>query len=132
MVSGGNATVFVSNMDASVRFYTEVLGCRLTNRFGDHWATVAAGSSLTIGRHPVSPEYPSPGTKGAVVLGLETDVPIDKAVARLVESGARIKGEIRHGSSGSFATFSDPDGNEFYLWELNRKVVPESELMAHA
>jgi len=30
MITGGNATVFVSNMDNAVRFYTEVLGLRLT------------------------------------------------------------------------------------------------------
>ncbi|MCU1262991.1 MAG: hypothetical protein JWO80_5876 [Bryobacterales bacterium] len=36
MISGGNATVFVSNMDRAVEFYTGVLGLKLTNRFGDH------------------------------------------------------------------------------------------------
>ena len=49
MISGGNATVFVSDMDRAVRFYTEVLGLKLTNRFGNHWATVEAGKGLTIG-----------------------------------------------------------------------------------
>lgn len=37
MISGGNATVFVSNMDAAVAFYTGILGMKLTNRFGDDW-----------------------------------------------------------------------------------------------
>ena len=32
MISGGNATIYVSNMDTAVRFYTEVLGLKLTNR----------------------------------------------------------------------------------------------------
>jgi catechol 2,3-dioxygenase-like lactoylglutathione lyase family enzyme len=32
MISGGNATVFVSNMDAAVHFYTDVLGLKLTDR----------------------------------------------------------------------------------------------------
>ena len=49
MISGGNITVMVSNMDASVRFYTEVLGMKLTNRFGDHWATVDAARGLSSG-----------------------------------------------------------------------------------
>ncbi len=35
MISGGNATVFVSSMDDAVSFYTGVLGLRLTNCFGD-------------------------------------------------------------------------------------------------
>jgi catechol 2,3-dioxygenase-like lactoylglutathione lyase family enzyme len=54
MISGGNATVFVSNMDRAVEFYCDVLGMRLSNRFGDHWATVEAGKGLTIGLHPAS------------------------------------------------------------------------------
>src|ERR1700727_2198486 len=101
MISGGNATIFVSNMDASVRFYTEVLGLKLTNRFGNSWATVAAGKSLTIGLHPASPKYPAPGTTGATILGLEIDDPIDGMVARLTEKGVRIKGSIvKDGGSG--------------------------------
>ena len=35
MLYGGNATVYVSNMDQAVRFYTEVLSLVLTNRFGN-------------------------------------------------------------------------------------------------
>jgi len=52
MFATGNVTVIVSNMDASVRFYTEVLGLKLQYRFGDHWASVEAGKGLTIGLHP--------------------------------------------------------------------------------
>src|SRR5262249_14061625 len=37
MYSSGNITVYVSNMDRAVRFYSEVLGLRLAYRFGDHW-----------------------------------------------------------------------------------------------
>ena len=44
MISGGNATVYVSNMDAAVQFYTETLGLTLTNRFGNHWATLETGT----------------------------------------------------------------------------------------
>jgi len=128
MISGGNATVFVSNMDASVRFYTEVLGLKLTNRFGDSWATVEAGKGLTIGLHPASPKYPAPGTKGGIMLGLEIDEPIAGMVARLSEKGVRIKGSIVQDDPGQFVHLEDPDGNEIYLWEVNREVVPEPEL----
>jgi len=131
MISGGNATVFVSDMDASVQFYTEVLGLKLTNRFGNNWATVEAGKGLTIGLHPASAKYPAPGTKGAMMLGLELDVPIEGVVARLSEQGVRMKGPIIRDEAGSFSHLEDPDGNEIYLWEVNRLVVSETEL-AHA
>lgn len=131
MISGGNATVFVSNMDSAVQFYTEVLGLKLTNRFGNNWATIDAGKGLTIGLHPASPKYPAPGTKGAMMLGLEIDEAIESAVARLARKGARIKGSVTREQSGNFVQLEDPDGNEIYLWEVNRAIVPETEF-AHA
>ena len=51
-------------MDRSVRFYTEVLGLKLTNRFGDSWATVEAGKGLTIGLHPASAQISGTRNKG--------------------------------------------------------------------
>lgn len=127
MISGGNATIFVSNMDAAVHFYTQVLGLKLSNRFGDSWATVEAGKGLTIGLHPASAKYPAPGTKGAVMLGLEIDEAIDTVVARLNERGVRIKGSVMRDQSGNFAHLEDPDGNEMYLWEMEPSAVPETE-----
>lgn len=128
MISGGNATIFVSNMDRSIEFYTVVLGLRLTNRFGDNWATVEAGKGLTIGLHPASPKYPAPGTKGGMMLGLEIDEAIDSVVDRLKGRGVKIEGAVIRSEAGNFAHFEDPDGNEIYIWELNRSAVSESEL----
>ena len=127
MISGGNATIFVSNMDSAVQFYTQVLGLKLSNRFGDHWATVEAGRGLTIGLHPASPKYPAPGTKGAMMLGLEIDEPITAVVNRLTERGVRFS-SIGRDEGGAFVGFEDPDGNAIYLWEVDRRVVPETEL----
>jgi catechol 2,3-dioxygenase-like lactoylglutathione lyase family enzyme len=128
MITGGNATVFVSNMDNSVRFYTEVLGLKLTNRFGDHWATVEAGKGLTIGLHPASSKYPAPGTKGAMMLGLEVDEPIAGMVARLSGKGVRMLGSIIQDGPRNFAHLEDPDGNEIYLMEETPQTAPEREL----
>ena len=131
MITGGNATVFVSNMDAAVEFYTQILGLKLTNRFGDNWATVDAGKGLTIGLHPASQKHPAPGTKGAIMLGMEVDEPIERVVARLSARGVKINGSITSDDPGKFANLEDPDGNEIYLWEVNREAVPETEL-AHS
>ena len=130
MISGGNATVFVFDMDAAIHFYTEVLDLKLTNRFGNNWATVEAGKGLTIGLHPASKKYPAPGTKGGIMLGLEINEPIERVLARLREKGVAVEAPVRD-DSGTFAHLNDRDGNEIYLWEVNREVVPETEL-AHA
>jgi catechol 2,3-dioxygenase-like lactoylglutathione lyase family enzyme len=127
MISGGNTTVMVSNMDASVRFYTEVLGMKLANRFGDHWATVHAGHGLIIGLHPASPRYPAPGTRGGMLIGLEIDEPIQQVVDRLSGQGVRFLGSIiKDDGAGNFADFEDPDGNWLYLWEVNRGMLDEN------
>ena len=79
MFSGGIVTVFVSDLDKAVRFYTEALGLKLAFRFGNEWASIKAGDSLVIGLHPGSKDSPA-GRKGSITLGLQLTEPIDKAV----------------------------------------------------
>jgi predicted enzyme related to lactoylglutathione lyase len=128
MISGGNATIIVANMDNSIRFYTEVLGLKLTNRFGNDWATVSAGEGLTIGIHPASSKYPQPGTKGSIILGLEIDVPVEKAVSRLANQGVVVKGSVVRTEPGNFVHLEDPDGNDIYLWEKAPQLLAHSEV----
>ena len=119
MILAGNVTVFVSSMDAAVNFYTEKLGLKLKERYGDHWATVRAGD-LTIGLHPASSKYPAPGTRGSMMIGLEIDESIDVVMRQLQDKGVTFRGPIVDDDAGTFAHFSDPDGNELYLWQTVR------------
>src|SRR3954466_9777241 len=114
MFSSGNITLYVSNMDRAVRFYTETLGLRLAYRFSDHWASVEAGKGLTIGLHPASAEMPA-GRKGSMAIGLELSGDIHEAVRALETKGVRFHGIVNEGKAGSFAGFEDPDGNQLYL-----------------
>ncbi len=132
MVSGGSATIVVADMDRSIRFYTEVLGLKLTNRFGNDWATVSAGDSLTIGIHPASPKYPDPGTKGSIMLGLDIDLPVEDVVSRLAQHGVPIRGSVVRSDAGNFVSLEDPDGNEIYLWEHAKRATSEPELARSA
>ena len=52
MIQGGNATIYVSDMDRAVGFYTSTLGLKLQFRAGNHWAQVDAGKGLQIGLTP--------------------------------------------------------------------------------
>ncbi len=127
MIYGGNATIYVSNMDNAIRFYTDVLGLRLTNRYGDHWATVLAGKSLLIGLHPWKQNVPKPGTNGSVQIGLvlSPDLSIDAYADRLRSHGVEVSGIIES-EAGNYVNFVDQDGNAIYVgdWDPDFDAMP--------
>ena len=67
MVTGGNATVFITNMDASIKFYTEVLGFVKKSDFSNgpfRWLTVASPEDpngielqLALNNNPTAKTY---------------------------------------------------------------------------
>ena len=111
MIANGNATVHVSDLGAAIRFYSETLGLKLTNRFGERWATVettpsywttdAAHAGLIIGLRPstapgeatVSSRV-APGTRGGVGYGLETYRPCEEVIAEFAKRGVRVTSDI--------------------------------------
>ncbi len=117
MIHGGNATIFVSNMDRAVRFYTETLGLALQYRAGDHWAQVDAGG-MPIGLHPTGPEGPKPGPGGSIQVGLNVTEPIDEVVTTLRGRGVTFKGPVVDDGPVKLASFCDPDGNDLYLCQV--------------
>lgn len=123
MIQGGNATIYVSDMQRAVDFYRDVLGLELVFRSGDHWAELDAGGGLRIGLHPASARTPAPGTPGAITVGLAVDEPIAQVVATLEQRGVRVKGSIIDGGGLTLAFFADPDGNPLYLAETPHGVV---------
>lgn len=137
MISGGNVTVYVANMDAAVQFYSETLGLTLTNRFGNHWATLESGpgywgsehggAHLIIGLHPALPKHPAPGTSGGVGFGLETYEPAEHVLSRLQERGVRITSEIIRYEGGNCFMLLDLDGLPTYVNEFPPDIVPPTD-----
>jgi catechol 2,3-dioxygenase-like lactoylglutathione lyase family enzyme len=138
MISGGNATVYVSDMDAAVRFYSDTLGLTLTNRFGNHWATLEtapgywgskdSGAGLTIGLHPALAKHIAPGTAGGVGFGLETYEPGEAVLARLQNRGVRITSDIIRYEGGNCFMLLDLDGLPTYVNEFPPDMVPPTDL----
>ena len=122
MITGGNATVFVSDMDRAVAFYVDILGLKLAQRFGNHWAQIEVGRELVIGLHPKSEKAPPPGSSGAISIGLTIDEPIDQVVQRLAEKGVRFRGPVVQDEQAGIALafFGDQDGNDLYLCQVTK------------
>jgi predicted enzyme related to lactoylglutathione lyase len=122
MFTGGNATVYISDMDRAVSFYVNQLGLKLNRRFGNHWAEIQVGNSLAIGLHPKSDKSPAPGTRGSISIGLTIDEPIAQVVERLTANGVQFRGPIvRDEKAGlSLVFLGDPDGNDLYLCEVTK------------
>jgi catechol 2,3-dioxygenase-like lactoylglutathione lyase family enzyme len=121
LIRGGSATVFVSDLETSVQFYTNTLGLHLEYRAGDHFAMVDACGFL-IGLHPPGPRTPAPGTSGSIQIGLTVSEPIERVVETLRERGVRFQEHegrvVIDDSTVKLAFFTDPDGTVLYLCEV--------------
>ncbi len=119
MIEGGTPTIYVSDMDRAVEFYTAVLGLRLESRYGDEWASVDAGRGMTIGLHPAAERMGAPGTLGSINIGFNVTESLDEVVRTLESRGVTFDGPISGDANGSIrlAFFGDPDGNSLYLCE---------------
>ncbi len=117
MISGGNATLYVADMDRAVRFYTETLGFKVLHRAGNGWAAVDAGGGLVLGLHAARPGGIAPGTAGSISIGLDVNQPIAEVVEVLENRGVAFRGPVLDNGPVKLAFFGDPDGNALYLAE---------------
>ncbi len=119
MLRTGIATVYITDMNRAVQFYTETLGLSLKRRIANEWAEVDARGGFAIGLHPHHGDKhtPPPGTRGSISIGFEVDEPLDGVVARLKSRGVSFHGPILNDDPVRLAFFGDPDGNALYLCE---------------
>ena len=121
MIQNVTATVFVSDMDRAVDFYTKALGLPLAGRWGNEWAGIDLGKGAAIGLHPATnPKSPKPGTHGAIQIGFLIEGTMEKAVADLQSRGVIFRGPIIDDVAVRIAFFGDPDGNDLYLCEVKK------------
>jgi catechol 2,3-dioxygenase-like lactoylglutathione lyase family enzyme len=121
MIQGITATIYVSDMDRAVDFYTKILGLPLSGRWGNEYAGIDLGKGTAIGLHPSrSPHSPKPGSSGSIQIGFAVDQPLDDVVKNLQSHGVVFRGPIVDDVQVRLAFFGDPDGNALYLVEVKK------------
>jgi catechol 2,3-dioxygenase-like lactoylglutathione lyase family enzyme len=114
----------VSDVDAAVKFYIDILGFELVEKWGPPFAMVRrgdltlwlSGPGSSAARPLTDGSKPMPGGWNRLVL--ETD-DLVSLVATLKKSGAHFRGEIVSGPGGKQILVDDPSGNPIELFQSN-------------
>jgi catechol 2,3-dioxygenase-like lactoylglutathione lyase family enzyme len=118
MKKKGIATIYVSDVDNALKFYSEVLGMRIKSHWGKDFAELEM-NGLTIGLHPATQKGPKPGTSGSISIGLEVDN-LDATVTELKARGVEFQGNVLDDGPVRLSFFGDPDRNSLYLTQVKR------------
>ena len=112
----------VSDVGASVNFYTRQLGFKLEQEFGPAMAIVShgdttlwlAGPQSSAARPMPDGSRPAPGGWNRMVLQVDN---LAGSVAELKKWGVRFRNEITKGPGGSQILCEDPSGNVIELFQ---------------
>jgi endonuclease-3 len=108
----GVATILVSDLERSYRFYTGTLGLQRGPVHEGEWAELHA-PGVRIGLHPVRRGRSRRAPSRGVSIGFQ----VEDLAARKKELSAR---GVTFKSSGGLELFADPDGTPLYLAECPR------------
>jgi catechol 2,3-dioxygenase len=128
----GHAHLKVADLERSLRFYRDVLGFEVTQRYGDQAAFLSAGGyHHHIGLNTWESkggERPPRGTTGLyhVAILYPTRAALADALRRLTAAGVTLTGAADHGVSEALY-LDDPDGNGLELyWDRPEPAWPRT------
>ena len=118
-----NVRYIVSDVDAAIPFYTDMLGFKLEMHPAPGFASLSrgdlqllldrpgaggAGQAMPAGQHPV------PGGWNRIQIEIDN---LEATVASLKSAGARFRNEIVTGNGGKQILIEDPSGNPIELFQ---------------
>jgi catechol 2,3-dioxygenase-like lactoylglutathione lyase family enzyme len=116
----------VSDVDAAVAFYRELLDFQVDMHPGPGFATVSRGDLRLLLNRPGAggagqsmPDGQAPAPGGWNRIQLEVD-DLEATVERLRAAGARFRNEIVIGNGGKQILLEDPSGNPIELFQPAR------------
>lgn len=122
----------VSDVDATITFYTELLGFQLDLHPAPGFARVSRGNLRLLLNRPgaggagqTMPDGQAPGPGGWNRIQLEVEDLAD-LVERLKRQGARFRNEIVDGNGGKQILLEDPSGNPIELFQPWGERRPEA------
>jgi catechol 2,3-dioxygenase len=128
----GHVHLRVADLERAIHFYRDVLGFKLTQRYGDKAAFLAAGGyHHHIGLNTWESEGaspPPPGSTGLYHLAIAypARAELADALRRVLRAGIRLEGASDHGVSIAIY-LRDPDGNGVELyWDRPREEWPRT------
>jgi catechol 2,3-dioxygenase len=128
----GHVHLKVADLDRALKFYRDVLGFELTQRFGSQAAFLSAGGyHHHIGLNTwesADGSPPPPGTTGLyhVAIVYPTRALLADALRRLLAAGIELDGAADHGVSEALY-LRDPDGNGVELyWDRPQEQWPRT------
>ena len=134
----GHLVLMVRDLEASTRFYTEVLGLTVSDRIADQMVFLRAGEDhhdLALSRLPpdapdrdTPPSYTRPGLEHFSYY-VESLDEMQRAVEVARSHGVTIERGIgQHGPGGNwFLVFKDPDGNNVEIYTEMQQIPTGSE-----
>ena len=119
----------VSDIERSIRFYTERLAFHVGTKVGTAFADVVRGNLRLIlsgpgssGSRPMPDgQRQEPGGWNRVVLTVED---LAAEISRLQQAGARFRNQTESGPGGKQILLEDPDGNLLELHEYPKSEAP--------
>lgn len=126
----GHVHLKVGDLERAIRFYRDVLGFELTQRYGEEAAFLSAGGyHHHIGLNTWESEGgspPPPGSTGLyhIAIAYPARSELADALRRVLRAGIRLEGASDHGVSVAIY-LRDPDGNGVELyWDRPRPEWP--------